>query len=119
MANKLVELQQQVLRGHEASAQDDFVDATQLKREHPYGFKRNTFVFPELDVINKAAYWDYQRERIYVKSNKSVKRALRQASKAQPALSPNTEIELARPRSCPKCNSTKLAHKNKASKDRP
>ncbi len=116
VAIKLVELQQQALSDHEASQQDDFVDATRLKREHPHGFKRNKFVFPELDVINKAAYWDYQRERIYVKSNKSVKRALRQASKTQPALSPNTEIELARPRSCPKCNSTKVAHKNKASK---
>ena len=40
-----------------------------LKREHPYGFKRNTFAFPELNVINNAAYWDYQRERIYVKSH--------------------------------------------------
>jgi predicted RecB family nuclease len=116
VANKLVELQQQALSDHEASQQDEFVDATRLKREHPHGFKRNTFVFPELDVINKAAYWDYQRERIYVKSNKVVKHALRQASQAQPALSPNTEIELARPHSCPKCNSTKLHQKNKADK---
>ncbi len=116
VANKLLELQQQALPDHEASQQDDFVDATRLKREHPHGFKRNTFVFPELDVINKAAYWDYQRERIYVKSNTGVKRALRQATKAQPALSPNTEIELARPRLCPKCNSTKLIRRNKASK---
>ena len=45
------------------------VDTTKLKREHPYGFKRNTFAFPELDAINNAAYWDYQRERVYVKSN--------------------------------------------------
>jgi len=116
VANKLVELQQKVLSDHKASQQDDFVDATLLKREHPHGFKRNTFVFPELDVINKAAYWDYQRERIYVKSNMNVKRALRLASKAQPALLPNIEIELARPRLCPKCNSRKVSLKNKGGK---
>ena len=41
-----------------------------MKREShsPYGFKRNEFVFPALEAINKAAYWDYQRERVYVKS---------------------------------------------------
>ena len=39
-----------------------------MKREHPHGFKRNTIAFPELNTINKAAYWDYQRERVYVKS---------------------------------------------------
>ncbi len=54
----------------------DVVDTETLKRDHPSGFKRNTFFFPELDVINKAAYWDYQRERVYVKSNARLKRAL-------------------------------------------
>ncbi|MBV8320152.1 MAG: hypothetical protein JO049_05695 [Hyphomicrobiales bacterium] len=39
-----------------------------MKRESPYGFKRNEFVFPALEAINKAAYWNYQRERVYVKS---------------------------------------------------
>jgi predicted RecB family nuclease len=39
---------------------DDVVNTAQLKWKHPYGFKRNTFAFPELDVINNAAYWDYQ-----------------------------------------------------------
>ena len=46
----------------------NIVDVTTLKREHPYGFKRNKFFIPELDVINKAAYWDYQRDRVFVKS---------------------------------------------------
>ena len=39
-----------------------------MKRESPYGFGRNEFVFPDMETINKAAYWDYQRERVYVKS---------------------------------------------------
>ena len=46
-----------------------------MKRESPYGFKRNEFVFPELETINKAAYWDYQRERVYVKSRQQSPRA--------------------------------------------
>ena len=44
-----------------------------MKRGSPYGFKRNEFVFPALEAINKAAYWDYQRERVYVKSRYKTK----------------------------------------------
>ena len=35
------------------------VDVASLKREHPYGFKRNTFAIPELDAINK---WEKSRK---------------------------------------------------------
>jgi len=87
-----------------------------MKREHPHGFKRNIFVFPELDAINKAAYWDYQRERVYVKSNGNLKRALRQTSRPKRALAPDTTIECPRPRCCPKCNSTEMFVHGKASK---
>jgi predicted RecB family nuclease len=52
------------------SPSGDIVNTAHLKWQHPYGFKKNTFALPELDVINKAAYWDYQRERVYVKSNR-------------------------------------------------
>jgi len=58
LVGKLVELIQ-TSPEIEGSSQDDVVHTEKLKREHPYGFKRNTFSFPELDVINKAAYWDY------------------------------------------------------------
>ncbi len=81
------------------------VDTTQMKWEHPYGFKQNTFVFPELNAINDAAYWDYQRERVYVKSNVSVKRALTTPRRPKNILPPNKTIECSRPRRCPKCAS--------------
>lgn len=84
------------------------VDTTTLEREHPYGFKRNTFAFPELDVINRAAYWDYQRERIYVKSQANLKRASTLGERQPQALAPNKTIECPRPRNCPKCASAKF-----------
>ena len=83
----------------------EIVDTSRLKREHPYGFKRNTFAFPELDTINNAAYWDYQRERVYVKSNVSLKHALARPRRSRTVLSPNKIIECPRPRNCPKCDS--------------
>jgi predicted RecB family nuclease len=95
---------------------NEVVDTTTLKREHPYGFKRNRFAFPELDVINKAAYWDYQRELIYVKSHPNLKRTSILGERPRQVIAPNKIIECMRPRSCPKCASTKFFKHTKYSK---
>jgi hypothetical protein len=87
-----------------------------LHGEHPYGFKRNTFAFPELGTINNAAYWDYQRERVYVKSNKSWNHKVRRNATSTRVLSPSTTVECARPRSCPKCSSPHFFKHTKSSK---
>jgi len=94
----------------------DVVNTSQLKREHPYGFKRNTFALPELDAINNAAYWDYQRERIYVKSNRSNYREIGRNARRARGLSPTKTVECARPRSCPKCSSPHFFKHTKSSK---
>jgi predicted RecB family nuclease len=107
VVNKLVELTH-ALPNPGSSPPDGVVDTTTLKREHPYGFKRNTFAFPELDVINRAAYWDYQRERIYVKSHANLRRAPTFGERPPQAIAPNKIIECRRPRNCPKCASTKF-----------
>lgn len=115
LASKLIELHQASLQTA-GSSFDGVVDTARMKREHPYGFKRNVFVLPELDAINKAAYWDYQRERVYVKSNVNLKRALRQASRLKSVLAPDTTIESPLPHCCPKCNSTEMFGHGKSSK---
>jgi transposase len=115
VATKLVELSKAFsIAG--CSPSDDVIDTTTLRREHPYGFKRNTFAFPELDVINRAAYWDYQRERIYVKSNANLKRTPTPGERPQRAIAPNTTIDCARPSSCPRCSSAKFFKHTKYSK---
>jgi len=95
---------------------DDVVDVTKLKREHPYGFKRNTFFFEEFDFINKSAYWDYQRERVYLKSNKSLKRSCNKATKRAKAPLPDKFINCPPPPSCPKCASLKFSQHSKKQK---
>jgi hypothetical protein len=62
-----------------------------IKRESPYGlFKRVQFALPELEAINNAAYWDYQRERIYAKSNNNPSRKPRRRVAIRSVLMPNT-----------------------------
>jgi transposase-like protein len=87
------------------SSQREVVLTSDMKRESPYGFKRNEFVFPEMEIINKAAYWDYQRERVYVKSRHQSTRKRRRGTERRHSLVPNTTIEYSRPSSCPTCKS--------------
>lgn len=67
-------------------------------------FKLNDFKIPEFNDINRAAYWDYQRERILVKSPKLkltvVKRKKRKKSTYPPA---NKVIALSAPLACISC----------------
>jgi predicted RecB family nuclease len=115
LADKLVDLFQTGPQA-EGLSQNDVVHTESLKPDSPYGFKRNTFSFPELDVINKAAYWDYQRERVYVKSNASLKATLARSSRVRKVMSPNKTIDCVRPRCCPKCSSTNFFGHGKKSK---
>jgi hypothetical protein len=59
---------------------------------------------PEFKEINKAAYWDYQRQRVYVRSSKVIRRALQRTLKRRAkSLTVQTTIEYPVPSSCPRC----------------
>jgi predicted RecB family nuclease len=115
VARKLVELTKAFLIAG-CALPDDVIDTTTLKGEHPYGFKRNTFAFSELNAINRAAYWDYQRERIYVKSHANLKRTPTPGERPLQAIAPNKIIDCAPPSSCPRCASAKFFKHTKYSK---
>jgi predicted RecB family nuclease len=115
VTSKLFKLYQ-VTSEAESSCLQDVVHIENMKRDHPYGFKRNTFSIPDLDAINKAAYWDYQRERVYVKSNACLKSVLTRSSKNRKYLPPNKRIEVNRPHFCPKCASVQFYGHGKASR---
>jgi predicted RecB family nuclease len=48
---------------------NNVVYTDKMKKESLYCFGKNNFFIPDLEFINSAAYWHYQRDRIYVKSN--------------------------------------------------
>ena len=52
--------------------QKEVVLTSAMKWESPYGFRNNQFAIPDMEIINKAAYWDYQRDRVYVKSRQQI-----------------------------------------------
>ncbi len=113
VASKLSEL---CRASPESSSEDNVIRTERLERDL-HRFKQIRFYFPELDVINKAAYWDYQRERIYVKSNAHLRGVSRRStSKIRKVLRPNETRACPRPPSCPQCTSSHLHAQVKASK---
>jgi predicted RecB family nuclease len=104
LADKLVALHQDA-SAEAKPLQSEVVYTADIKRSSPYSFKRNEFVIPELGTINRAAYWDYQRERIYVKSKHKQKRRPSPGPSARSVAAPNKTIEYARPNVFPQCRS--------------
>ena len=115
VANRLVDLHR-AAPADGKSSQGEVVLTSDIKRESPYGFKRNEFVFPEMETINKAAYWDYQRERVYVKSPQKSTRTSERHTARRTTLMPNTTIEYSRPSHCPTCKSKLIYRHGKRSK---
>ena len=108
VSNRLVDLQ---------SSHGDVIRTSEIKRESLFWFKRNEFVLPEMETINKAAYWDYQRERVYVKSSQRTStRKRNRLAFPRNALTPDITIEYPRPPTCPTCKSKPVYRHAKRSK---
>jgi len=88
----------------------DVINVDSLQREYPRRFGEVEFVLPEFQRINEAAYWDYQRNKVYVRSNQQLKRLNRKTAKEYPLVKVPVNkvipVEEQRPASCRHCNST-------------
>jgi hypothetical protein len=96
-----------------AAAQADggpaIASAEDLQHTGGYRFGKPTFFCPELAQINKCAYSDYQRERVYVHTSPSLRQSLRRKRRAeQKRARVNQEITCSRPKVCPKCGATQI-----------
>jgi predicted RecB family nuclease len=57
----------------------------------------------DLEEINLAARWDYQRDRVFVRSGATKRRAIRQSTNREHAHKAQKVVALIAPRACPKC----------------
>jgi predicted RecB family nuclease len=65
--------------------------------------------FPEFEAINAAAYWDYQRSKVYVRTDKILHRNARISQKPTKDIVVEKEVMLTDiPARCPKCGHSKL-----------
>ncbi len=94
------------------------VHVDSVKPQTPYRLGPVDFVLPELDQINKCAYWDYQRDRIYIRSSPRLRRVARrnQRKKRRQILPVNVTVSASRPWKCPGCASNKITMNGRHSK---
>jgi hypothetical protein len=87
----------------------DAVDVGSLEVGFQHTFGKFVGALPEFAKINDAAYWDYQRDKIYIRSNPSLRSAVkRKRRNRRRSLPINTTVVPSRPRNCPACNSTRV-----------
>lgn len=89
----------------EGRPESGVVDARTLKTQSLLGkFKKNVFVLRELEFINNCAYFSYQRERILLRTNATVRRALSRKERAvQRKPRVNSIVKFRPPTRCPRC----------------
>ena len=107
VANSLIDLYH-TAPVEQKSPRNDVVLTGEMKRESLFGFGRIEFALPEMETINKAAYWDYQRERVYVKSANKPRHRRKSTSTPPFKPRPNATIDYPRPSCCPDCKSKKV-----------
>src|SRR3954453_6778699 len=83
----------------------DELIATSSRRE----WCRPNFTLEDFDHINRCAYFDYQREKVFLRTNGVVRRACRGAGKRRKRfkLPANREVEF-KSDACPRCKGTHL-----------
>jgi len=84
----------------------NFEKATNIKRESIFTWGKINFLIEDLKEINNYAYFDYQRNKIYLKTSKTVKKAIHRKEVLQKSLNSIDKEIIHTSSQCPYCGST-------------
>jgi predicted RecB family nuclease len=94
------------------SPSTDAINVSSLEVGFSRIFGKFPGVLPDFDKINEAAYWDYQRSRVYIRSDKKIKRIGKgkesREAKAPIKIDKVVHMEDVRPQSCKRCGSSRI-----------
>jgi hypothetical protein len=96
----------------------DLVNVESLKPQMPFSFGKKESVTPDLEFLRKAAYWDYQRDRLYFRPSgkrKPISRKVLTSCKATSIRINKVVIHDVSPE-CPTCK--RISTKPKATRER-
>ena len=84
------------------------------------GFQRTFGKFdsalPEFAKINDAAYWDYQRSKVYARTDKTIRRTVQESQVRSKNVTVEKEVAIGDiPDTCPKCNAAQLQMRREGS----
>ena len=97
----------------------DAIHTDSLKPESPYEFGPVDFALPEFEHINRCAYWDYQRDRVYIRSSRRLRQVAKRKekrSKRRRTLPVNATVGPSQPGRCPKCRSPRVLKRGRSSR---
>ena len=77
----------------------------------PYKFGKVDFSIPVFEELNNLAYFDYQRTKIFFKTNKKVKNAVNRQNKVDKNLNKPNKVIFIHARSCPVCKKRNISLK--------
>jgi len=93
------------LEGHVIGKAED-INTASSRRE--YG--KASFVLPDFEHINSCAYFDYQRERLFLRASRSVRKAKPRKKEKRRRVRVNRTIKV-RSKKCPFCDSTEVVRR--------
>jgi predicted RecB family nuclease len=78
-------------------------------------FRKAEFLCPEFELVNRCAYFDYQRDRVYARTQRLRKKSdSPRARKAERRISLATEVPATVPDKCPACGCKKMVFEKKS-----
>ena len=107
----LLEIEVAASGSHGPAAKSDVISVETLDDEalsnHQWGKKE--FAIPEFEAITKCAYFDYQRSKVFVRTNPALRQIRRRQRKRErrPSYRVTSTVEF-RARKCPCCRSAKF-----------
>jgi predicted RecB family nuclease len=90
------------LQGHEIGRAEDI---NTVSSRRAYG--KSSFVLPDFEHINSCAYFDYQREKVFLRAEGSVRKAKSEPKKKRRRLRVNRRITV-RSNKCPLCGGSEI-----------
>jgi predicted RecB family nuclease len=87
----------------------DAVDVGSLEVGFQRTFGKFNSALPEFARINDAAYWDYQRSKVYARTDKTIRRMVQKSQGNRKCLTVEKEVTIGeRPNMCAKCHATRI-----------
>jgi hypothetical protein len=87
----------------------DAVDVSSLEVGFQRTFGKFDAVLPEFAKINDAAYWNYQRSKVYARTDKAIRRTVRKRQRRRKNTTVEKEVTVTdAPNKCHRCGATRI-----------
>jgi predicted RecB family nuclease len=87
----------------------DAVEVGSLEVDFRRTFGKFVGALPEFEKINSAAYWDYQRSKVYTRTDKTIRRITQKSQATRKKVSVEKDVTVGdAPETCGRCHSTRI-----------